>query len=222
MTCPYLGLIDDPKTNTAFPYVGNACHRIKSPVNVALAYQEDCCLKAAHTQCPGYIHGWENGFPKSLRGSSPGGMRSFWKRWYWLVLVGLIILFLGASYTGFFPWSNLNFMTNVNGWLNPTATPFATMPPTRTATSTLTLTSTMEPTFTTSPTDTPTITQTSTETQTPTETSTATRTKRPYVAPTNTAPPAPQPVIPTATLKPNPPNPQPTSPPPPTNTPDHR
>lgn len=224
ISCPYLGLSDDPKTNTDFPYVGNACHAVTPPTTIDLAYQENCWLKPSHLRCPGVIDAWEKGFPKSLRGMRTTKPKSFSRRWLWMILTVLIVAFLLGSYSGFFPWPELNFMTNVKGWINPTLPPSVTLPPTRTATSTITLTSTEEPTLTSSPTASPTETQTPTKSTTPTETPTTTNTKRPYTPPTNTKPPAPQPTNPPTepTSRPRPTSAPPTSAPPPTNTSEYK
>ena len=132
--CPYLGLIDDAKTNATFPFEGNACHQAKPPVLISLTYQQTSCLSPAHTNCPGYNDGWKKGFPKSLRGSEPRWKRSLPKFLILLLIFGLIAGFVYASLVRFFPWDNLNFVNDVvQGWSN-TPTPTMTLPPTRTAT----------------------------------------------------------------------------------------
>jgi len=68
--CPYLAVLDDPTSSKDFPYEGHACHRVKKPVLVKLSYQRSHCLNESHTQCAGYINGWETGFPKFLRGDN--------------------------------------------------------------------------------------------------------------------------------------------------------
>mgnify|MGYP001291702291 CR=1 FL=1 len=65
--CPYLGLIDDPTTLKDYPSEDNACHRVKKPVRILLEYQNSHCLCDTYRECPGYIDGWEDGFPVELR-----------------------------------------------------------------------------------------------------------------------------------------------------------
>ena len=84
--CPYLGLIDDPTIYEDFPYEGNACHRVKKPVKVALEYQKTHCLCDAYQDCSGYAKGWEEGFPLELRADYDPSKKNlfqsilFWKR----------------------------------------------------------------------------------------------------------------------------------------------
>jgi len=72
--CPYIAVLDDTKSCKNFPYEGHACHRAKKPVSVKLSYQRSHCLNEAYTQCPGYINGWETGFPKFLRADYTPGL----------------------------------------------------------------------------------------------------------------------------------------------------
>lgn len=78
--CPYLGIIDDPSTHAGFPDESNACHRAKKPVRVSLEYQETHCLCDAYQECPGYINGWENGFPLELRADYDPTSKNIFKR----------------------------------------------------------------------------------------------------------------------------------------------
>jgi len=82
--CPYFGIIDDQTSHADFPYEGNACHRVKKPVKVALDYQESHCLSEKHVECPGYINGWEEGFPLNLRADyDPSKINIFQKILIW-------------------------------------------------------------------------------------------------------------------------------------------
>ena len=64
--CPYLGMIDDPRTSTVYPTGRHACHRADPPKAIVIHHQRDFCLTEQHRECPGYISGWPKGFPRSL------------------------------------------------------------------------------------------------------------------------------------------------------------
>ena len=209
--CPYLGLIDDAETNATFPYEGNGCHRVKPPVLISLTYQQASCLSPAHTNCPGFVNGWEKGFPKALRGEKPRWQKSIPKIFLLSAVLLLVSGFFLASFSGIFPWEGLNFVNDVvQAWQN-TPTPTMTLPPTRTSTPAPTDiptsqagTATASPTHTVTKTRITIETRTSTETLTPTITETLTRTFAPIIVPTETARPAPPVNPPTATTAPKP------------------
>ena len=174
--CPYLGLIDDPNTNKDFPYEGNACHRGKKPTPVALPHQRGYCLSDEHTACPGYINGWVNGFPDSLKAFPPTYKRVLQNKRVWSTLAVVLLI---SVYLIFY--QQINAMGNNLGravgsqFTEPTSTaavlftsmPTSTLvPPTRTAS----LPPTAAGTSTSVVTDTPTPTLTSTTTETPSQT----------------------------------------------------
>jgi hypothetical protein len=210
-TCPYLGLRDDKSTSTAFPYAGNLCYRLKSPVAVLLAHQQNYCLKPAHTGCPGYKHGWKHGFPKVLRERKRSWKRIFKSKRFWTAVLVLMILFVWLVFPQHISALNQNILDTFESWVNPTPLPLLTLPPSRTPTSTPTLSPTQTNTVTIS------LTETSTPTHTSTVTSTYTRTATRIlpVIPTSTAvpvevlPPEPTQPLPTQT---SPPTPVPTQP----------
>ncbi|MGC9424072.1 hypothetical protein [Vibrio sp.] len=88
-SCPYLGLIGDPKTTTLFPSSGNACQLVNPPAPVILNYQSSYCLSQSHIECPGYVSGWQDGFPKELLGYQETKKTSFP---IWTLIVGTVIL----------------------------------------------------------------------------------------------------------------------------------
>ncbi len=98
--CPYLGLIDDPNTSTAFPYEGNSCYRSKRTVPVSLEHQRTHCLADAHIDCPGYLNGWVNGFPKELRASQPTHTKFLQNKWLWIALAVLLLGTVGFIFSG--------------------------------------------------------------------------------------------------------------------------
>ena len=166
--CPYLGLVDDPNTGTSFPYEGNACHRAKKPTPVTLKHQRSYCLVDEHINCPGYINGWVNGFPDSLKAFPPTYKKLLHKRLVWaaLAVVLLFVVYLIFNQQINAAASNLGRAV-ANRFTAPTST--ATIQPTNTPTVTP-----VPPTQTT--TIFPTPTNTSTATSTPTRTPTATET----------------------------------------------
>jgi hypothetical protein len=227
--CPYLGLIDDPNTSTAFPYEGNSCYRSKRPVPVSLEHQRTHCLADAHIDCPGYLNGWVNGFPKELRAYQPTHTKILQNKWLWVVLVVALLATVGFLFPREISSIGKNISNGVGGLfagvgdLFTRPTPTATLPPTSTptrtalpATNTPTITATASHTPTSQFTETSTVTSTSTvtPTETATPTPTATRTYY-YVPPQPTRTPTDKPK-PTNTPKPKP---SATKVPAPTNTP---
>lgn len=237
--CPYLGLIDDPKTSTAFPYEGNACYRAKKPIPVSLSYQQSHCLADAHIGCPGYLNGWEKGFPKELRSRIPLWKIILQNKWSWVGIGVLLLIAIWLIFPIQITSMGQNIYARVDALLNPTPTITATLIPSRTptntalpptATATRTITGTFTPTSTRTNTPTSALTTTITETSTETLTPTATQYVRTFIYyPTDTQAPQPtkkppEPTEPPPTQPPRPTNTQPpkptnTQPPPPTNTP---
>jgi len=232
--CPYLGLINDPNTSTSFPYEGNSCYRSKRPVPVSLVHQRSHCLSDEHINCPGYLNGWVNGFPKVLQSNQPTHRKILQNKWVWVALAVVILVALGVIFPQKISTMGKNIASSVGGWFTR-PTPTATLPPTSTSTQTA-LPPTHTPTFTATAsytptsefTETSTVTSTSTvtptETITPTPTATSTRYVPPYVPPTSTPTDKPKPK-PTKTPVPRPTQPPPPPPtatkkPAPTNTPD--
>jgi hypothetical protein len=219
--CPYLGLINDPSTGTSFPDAANACHQVNPPALVVLDYQRSTCLQAAHKECPGYIHAWRDGFPKSIRRQKSIINSAWFEGLAWLLVAIPVILFIWAGFTGRLSFLSLDFRSRTTN--TPTSRPFFTRTPT------VTFTPTVTPTFTETPlpqTETPTPTQTLTRTATVTRTITPTPTSTRIfwtAAPRTSTPtnppgePQPQPTQPPATQPP----PRPPTQPPllPTNTP---
>lgn len=169
--CPYLGLTDDPNKHKDFPYEGNACYRVKKPTPVSLPHQRGYCLVDEHISCPGYLNGWENGFPDSLRAYPPTYKKVLRNKWVWAALA-VVLLF--AVYLIF----NQQINAAASSWGRAAAsrltapTPTATLPATKTPTKTP-----VPPTQTATPLPTP--TSTSTAIPTPTRTPSPTKTPDP-------------------------------------------
>jgi len=171
--CPYLGLIDDPKTSVSYPFEANACYRGKKPTRVALSHQRGYCLCDEHIACPGYLNGWVNGFPDSLKAFPPTYKRVLQNKWVWaaLALVLLISVYfifnqqinalgvnlgraVSSAFTGPASTATTQFTSVPTRTLVP-PTRTASPPPTATATSTTAPTNTPVPTRTPAPTQTP-------------------------------------------------------------------
>jgi hypothetical protein len=96
--CPYLGLIDDPKTSTVFPDGCNACQRAKPPKPIVLSHQRNVCLTDKHTECEGFVNGWTKGFPRKLHNKACRRRRGYFRSIYkrpsvaWSIAIGLLIL----------------------------------------------------------------------------------------------------------------------------------
>jgi LysM repeat protein len=96
--CPYLGLIDDPKTSTVFADSCNACQRADPPKPIVLTHQRNFCLTDKHTECEGFVNGWKKGFPRSLHNKACRRRRGYFRSIYrkpsvvWSIAIGLLIL----------------------------------------------------------------------------------------------------------------------------------
>ncbi len=218
--CPYLGLIDDPKTGTTYPDGANACHNSQPPALVILTYQRSMCLTSDHKSCPGYLYGWKEGFPKTLRRRKPAANGGLLKWLAWLGLAVLIGVFVWAGFSGRLAFIGLDLRSASRG--TSTVVPFMTRTATETDTPTLTPTETGTATpQTDTPTASPTFTRTITDTPSATATPTATVVTR--VPPASTSvppgPTIPPIVIPPTTTQPPPTQPPPTIAPPPTQAP---
>lgn len=49
--CPFIGLVNDPQSLTAYPSLQNYCHRFTDPKPVKLEYQQQYCLGILHHRC---------------------------------------------------------------------------------------------------------------------------------------------------------------------------
>lgn len=158
--CPYLGFIDDPLTRATYPDEANACHNIKQPALLAYNYQRRTCLQATHKECPGYVHGWKNRIPRSIRRREPIISPFLREGLAWLLLAIPVIVFLWVVFTGRLAFTAPDFFPSAG--TTPTSLPFFTRTPTETLIPTedfivtILLTETMIPT--TEP-DTPDLTQ---------------------------------------------------------------
>ncbi len=148
--CPYLGLIDNPRTYVDYPEAGHACHSIEPPVLLAFDYQRTTCLQLLYRKCPGYLHSWKDGVPKNIqqrrKAIIPPALR---EGLAWLLLAIPVIFLLWMGFTGRLSFPVLNFGPGTDP--TPTSEPLfaweptATMTPTETITTGIQLTETIEP-----------------------------------------------------------------------------
>jgi hypothetical protein len=158
--CPYLGLIDDPSTCVPYPDDANACHNIKPPVLLAFDYQRFTCLQAPHRECPGYVNGWKNSIPRSIRRRKSMISPSLREGVAWLILAIPIIILLWMGFSGRVAFPALDFgsspVSTPTYMPSFTRTPKETLTPTEALLQAIPLTETITPT---NEPDTPDITQ---------------------------------------------------------------
>lgn len=155
--CPYLGLIDDSSTCVPYPDGANACHNINPPVPLAFDYQRTTCLQAPHRECPGYIHGWQGGIPRSVRRKKAMITPSLREGLAWLLLAIPVALLLWLGFTGRLAFTAPDFSSSAVS--TATAVPFFTRTPTETLTPTQAVIQANEITETITPTSEPDVTQ---------------------------------------------------------------
>jgi len=109
--CPYLGMADDPATNTSFPSLWNYCHNSKPVEVVEFNHQHNYCLSEKHNKCPVYMRvllsaGKKKPLPSHLRFSRShfGNTETFnWKIIPLSVIILALLFFAGFN---FFSWKN--------------------------------------------------------------------------------------------------------------------
>ncbi|MGD8753666.1 MAG: hypothetical protein PVG14_19715 [Anaerolineales bacterium] len=67
MSCPYLGMLQDPESHTMIPDKENRCFRSKNSLSMDLSHQSRYCLKKAYINCPIYVYGLDESTQKTLR-----------------------------------------------------------------------------------------------------------------------------------------------------------
>lgn len=77
--CPRLGLWEDADSRCAFPFPGNCCYRLASPVGIALDYQSKYCLTGEHVKCPVFSGRVKS--PHVPIGSQGAGLAWHIRRW---------------------------------------------------------------------------------------------------------------------------------------------
>lgn len=97
--CPYLGMADDPATNTSFPSPWNYCHNSKPVEVVELNHQKDYCLSEKFNKCPVYMRvllsaGKKKPLPSHLRVSSRSPFGDTWTFNWKIIPLSFFILAL--------------------------------------------------------------------------------------------------------------------------------
>ena len=55
VVCPYLGLVDDPRTHFAFATTAHRCHSGPHPERIEVSHQAALCLSADYAACQRYV-----------------------------------------------------------------------------------------------------------------------------------------------------------------------
>lgn len=101
--CPFLGLMDDPKTHFAYPTPGNHCFHSTPALMICPSHQAAVCLEPVHIECPVYQENWQGPLPQALCGevlSSP----PWWRQP--LAWVGVILTLLVVGGAAIFWWKS--------------------------------------------------------------------------------------------------------------------
>ncbi len=67
LSCPHLGLKNDPVTSLGYPSTGNYCHQCRPYTFPNFQHQEDYCLSVTHVDCPVYNQAPGQNFPAELK-----------------------------------------------------------------------------------------------------------------------------------------------------------
>ena len=136
--CPYLGLIDNPRTFVDYPDSTNACHSIDPPVLLAFNYQRTTCLQVFHRKCPGYLFSWKDGVPKHVRQRRKDIIPPVLSEGLaWLILAIPVIFMLWMVFTGRLSFLAETFRPSTVS--SPTVVAFFTQTPTAITTPTETI-----------------------------------------------------------------------------------
>ena len=95
LSCPHLGILDDPSTSHSFSSTWNHCFYAKAPTVPTFEHQEAFCLTAEHTSCPVYQAAKGDPFPAQLVNTvkPPPPPKNF-KPLYISIGVGILLLAL--------------------------------------------------------------------------------------------------------------------------------
>jgi hypothetical protein len=93
LTCPHLGMRDDPGAYFSYPSSGNRCHHCRRPETPSLAHQEAVCLQGRQHVCPAFNQDSKRPFPGRLRQRSAvdphGSAVTAWLPWILLFLIAI-------------------------------------------------------------------------------------------------------------------------------------
>lgn len=94
--CPHLGLKSDPSTALHFASVGNYCHHANPPEVVKEGHQTAYCLVAEHVNCPVFKMAAGARLPRKFRANAAGKERKKIQIGTLPVVIGAVLLVLGA------------------------------------------------------------------------------------------------------------------------------
>lgn len=97
VSCPYLGLKDDPQTCMAYAAAANFCHRLQPPKPVSLVHQHQVCLTSQYASCK-ILQGGQDRFALTNLHSyfvDEISRKNKKTRWVSIILFFVIFLFLG-------------------------------------------------------------------------------------------------------------------------------
>ncbi len=152
MSCPFLGLKDDPATSLLYPSVWNYCNLAKPPYPPNNDHQTMYCLGDAHKTCPVFLQTKAGPLPQEIRvpGARPERVVNRWM----LTSAGLFILLLALIGWQVFAHGSIPVDPNLTQpSITPTelaATASGTISP-QPATATITATSSRTPTVSPAP-----------------------------------------------------------------------
>ena len=90
LSCPHLGILDDPGSSNAFSSTWNCCFHSKSPTVPSFEHQKAMCLTTEHVSCPVYQAKKGSSFPNSLRYKDKGSKRIY------VYVVSILLLVLAG------------------------------------------------------------------------------------------------------------------------------
>ena len=95
LSCPHLGILDDPSTSHSFSSTWNHCFYAKAPTVPTFEHQDEFCLTAEHISCPVYQAAKGAPFPAQLVNTikPPGPPKNF-RPMYISIGVGILLLAL--------------------------------------------------------------------------------------------------------------------------------
>jgi hypothetical protein len=97
--CPYLGMADDPATNTSFPSSWNFCYKAKPAEVVEFSHQHDFCLSENYINCPVFLRSEKKALPAKLR--VPRDHLGRGHVFNWKIIPLIVVLFGLLTFAGF-------------------------------------------------------------------------------------------------------------------------
>jgi len=112
-TCPYMGLCGDQDSHYSFSHPLNCCHKVNTPSNISLSYQEKFCLTVNFNKCEIYSTNWDGRLPEGIIAHQLDDGFGSIKNILSIILVGIVIVSIIAIILGttnsFLPSSSPDF-----------------------------------------------------------------------------------------------------------------